>query len=256
MDAAKTISALRRADEAHLHKTAMTAIHPAAHLTATLAFVVAVLAHGRYDFSGLVPFMLYPAAIMLLGDIPFGLIAPRVAVALPFAALVGAAGLLFTADKSAAWLVFFVICAKCIICAAAALLLVCVCGMGGITLALNFFKLPRLLVAQLSFTYRYLFVLGEEIISVICAHSLRSHGRGVSLKRFGSVCGGLFLRSLKRADAVYAAMLCRGFTGTMPSSKSKPFSRTDAAWLSCWLVFFIICACFNLPALLGNIIVN
>lgn len=252
---------LRRADEAHLRNTAMTALHPAAHLAASLLFIAAVLSRGGHSLSGLVPFILYPAAVMLLGEIPFKLVAPRVAAALPFVALVGASGFIFVADNSSAFVLFCVICLKCVLCATAALLLVCVCGIGGVTLALDFFRVPKLLVMQLSFTYRYLFVLGEEVVGILCAYSLRAHtlrssGRGVSLKRFGSICGGLFLRSLKRADAIYAAMLCRGFTGAAQHAHVQSFSRADAVWTLCWLAFFIICALRDLPVLLGNIILG
>lgn len=261
LDAAKAMSALRRADELHLRKTAMTALHPAAHFAVAFLFIVAVLSRGGHSLSGFVPFVLYPAAVMFLGDIPPGLIAARVAPALPFVALVGASNLIFAADKSAAWLSFFAICVKCVLCAAAALLLVCVCGIGGIARALDFFRVPKLLVAQLSFTYRYLHVLGEEVVGVINAYSLRSYGRnvcarGMSIRQFGPICGGLFLRSLKRAEAIHAAMLCRGFTGSMPVAKLKSFSQPDAIWTLCWLAFFTVCTIWDLPLLLGNLILG
>jgi len=87
--------------------------------------------------------------------------------------------------------------------------------------ALHHLRLPRLLVAVISFMYRYLFLLVEEAERLLQARQARSaqlepgHPSGGSIpwraKVAGHMVGQLFLRSYERSDRVYNAMLARGF---------------------------------------------
>jgi cobalt/nickel transport system permease protein len=87
--------------------------------------------------------------------------------------------------------------------------------------ALRHLKMPQILITILSFMYRYLFVLSEEVQRLLRARTARSARipnsprppvawqAGVA----GNMVGQLFLRSYERSDRVYAAMLARGFQG-------------------------------------------
>ncbi|RME77219.1 MAG: cobalt ECF transporter T component CbiQ [Chloroflexi bacterium] len=88
--------------------------------------------------------------------------------------------------------------------------------------ALRHLRAPSLLVAVISFMYRYLFVLADEAIRLLRAREARSArlpGRkgGGSLwwraRVAGNMVGQLFLRSYERSDRVYNAMLARGYRG-------------------------------------------
>lgn len=43
---------------------------------------------------------------------------------------------------------------------------------------------------------------------------------GLELRHVGSLIGQLLLRSVDRAERVYAAMQCRGFDGTFPAAET------------------------------------
>jgi len=88
--------------------------------------------------------------------------------------------------------------------------------------ALRHLRVPQLIVAIISFMYRYLFVLADEAMRLIRAREARSarlasgSGGGSLLWRArvaGNMVGQLFLRSYERSDRVYNAMLARGYTG-------------------------------------------
>lgn len=102
--------------------------------------------------------------------------------------------------------------------------------------ALRDLHLPRILVAIVSFMYRYIAVLGEEASRMLRARAARSAtvagASGGSLRWragvTGSMVGSLFLRSYERSERIYAAMQSRGFDGTFPHLASRPIPA--ASW--------------------------
>jgi cobalt/nickel transport system permease protein len=90
--------------------------------------------------------------------------------------------------------------------------------------ALRALRIPALIVSIISFMYRYLAVIGEEAGRLNRARVSRSVGRGANglgglvwrARVTGGMIGSLFVRSYERSERVYAAMLSRGFTGTLP----------------------------------------
>ncbi|MGB9613784.1 MAG: cobalt ECF transporter T component CbiQ, partial [Candidatus Margulisiibacteriota bacterium] len=73
-------------------------------------------------------------------------------------------------------------------------------------------KLPRLLTLILSFMYRYLFVLVDEVMRIRRSVEARA-GKLDDYKTIGNFIGTLFLRSFERGERIYLAMLARGFEG-------------------------------------------
>ncbi len=104
----------------------------------------------------------------------------------------------------------------------AAILLTATTSFPDLMHALRHLRVPQMLVAVVSFTYRYLFVLTDEVMRLLRAREARSArlaegGGGGSLlwraQVAGNMAGQLFLRSYERSDRVYNAMLARGYTG-------------------------------------------
>jgi len=92
---------------------------------------------------------------------------------------------------------------------------------------------PRILVVNLSFLYRYLFVFIDEVMRLRQARDSRKVGRRgamAELRTAGSMLGTLLVRSFERADHLYHAMLSRGFDGDFPVSAPRRFSLHDAAF--------------------------
>jgi len=100
-------------------------------------------------------------------------------------------------------------------------------------------RLPKVMVMILSFMYRYIFVLVEEVIRMKQARDSRSFGgkRTWQLKTIGNMVGTLFLRSYERGERVYGAMVARGFEGQTRTLSRPRFRMADlyfaVAFLAC-----------------------
>ena len=91
--------------------------------------------------------------------------------------------------------------------------------------------LPRTLTLILSFLYRYLFVLVDEVTRMNQARESRSYGgsRLWHLRTVGRMVGTLFVRSIERGERVYQAMLSRGFEGQMRTLVAMRLTRADSS---------------------------
>ena len=116
--------------------------------------------------------------------------------------------------------------------------------------ALRHLKVPAILIAIISFMYRYLFVLVDEALRLLRARESRSarlvndgkHGGTIfwRAKVTGSMAGQLFVRSFERSDKVYNAMLARGYRGQLLTMNPHVMQQTD--WLFMGLGFLLIIA--------------
>jgi len=98
--------------------------------------------------------------------------------------------------------------------------------------ALGDLKVPALFVMILSFMYRYLFVIVDELMLMKAAKDSRTVGgtRFMHLKAAGGLAGTLFLRSYERGERVYKAMLSRGFCGNAKTVAAFRLKRVDFAF--------------------------
>src|SRR5262249_27640833 len=76
---------------------------------------------------------------------------------------------------------------------------------------------PSPLLPPIHFMHRYAFVLAEELAGMAKARRSRNFRRKGRLDwgLLGGLLGMLLLRSLERAERVHAAMLARGWDGTL-----------------------------------------
>jgi cobalt/nickel transport system permease protein len=83
--------------------------------------------------------------------------------------------------------------------------------------ALRRLGVPPTLVATLQFMYRYLHVLTEELDRMVLARRARTFRRagGLDWGLLTGLIGVLFLRAFERGERVHAAMLARGWDGTL-----------------------------------------
>jgi cobalt/nickel transport system permease protein len=103
--------------------------------------------------------------------------------------------------------------------------------------ALGALHVPRVLVAIISFMYRYLFVLADEALRLTRARDSRSaviagnSQRGPTLmfraRTTGRMIGNLFLRSFDRSERVYNAMVSRGYRGSIRLLDPPPLDLHD-----------------------------
>jgi cobalt/nickel transport system permease protein len=111
---------------------------------------------------------------------------------------------------------------KSLISVQAAILLIATTHFTALLWAMSSLRIPGVLVAIISFMYRYLFLLADEAARLTRARDSRSAvpaGTVPSLlfraRTTGRMIGSLIVRAFERSERVYNAMLSRGYTGTL-----------------------------------------
>ena len=97
-------------------------------------------------------------------------------------------------------------------------------------------RVPPVIVSILSFMFRYLDLIVEEMSRMRTAMVARAHDpRWLwQAKPIASAAGALFVRSYERGERVHAAMLARGFNGTIPQLDHRV--ATSGEWVLSMLV--------------------
>ena len=140
-----------------------SAIHrldPRAKVVVTLAFVVIVASFDRYTVAALMPFAVFPIALAVLGGLPAGYLAKNVALAIPFALLIGLFNPFFDREVvfhlgplpvTAGWISCASIVVRAVLTLGAALVLVALTGFPAVCAALEGLGMPRVFAAQMQF---------------------------------------------------------------------------------------------------------
>lgn len=255
---------IRFLDELAEKNTVIHNIHPLAKLIATVVFLITVVSFGKYEITGLIPFVFYPVIIITLAEIPLIPILRRMLLVAPFAVGIGAFNPLFDhgtvfylgeLQLSGGWISFFSIIIKFILAVLAALTVVATTGMDRIASALRMLRVPRIFVLQLLLTYRYISVLSEEAALTVRAYKLRAPlAKGIHSGVWGSLAGNLLLRTFERAQCVYQAMVQRGFEGEYNTGHDRGMTVKDMLYLCGWVLFFSVARFYNIPVLIGSLV--
>ncbi len=239
-----------RLDRLSYRDTLIHRLDPRVKVIATMLFVLTVISFSKYEVQALVPFLLFPAVLLTLGDLPLGFLFKKILIVSPFAVFVGmfnpvfdsrTAVVLFGIPVSAGWISFASILLKFLLTIGAALILIATTSFPGVCQALRRLGAPALFVSQLLFLYRYLFVLLEETMRIVRAHDLRSFGkRGLGAKVAVRIIGALFLRTVERAERIYQAMLSRGFRGEVPVLRRSGMRPADVLFLLATIAYLAV----------------
>jgi cobalt/nickel transport system permease protein len=110
---------------------------------------------------------------------------------------------------------------------------------------------------QIVLTYRYIATLLDEAGDSWTAYTLRSPGlKAIKMKDMGNFMGHLLLRSFDKAERVYYAMKCRGFTGVYHGGGREVIDLSGADWTFLLVSFFALAAMriFNISLLFGTLL--
>ena len=239
-------------DQYHDAASPVHRLDPRVKLLGAIAFILAcaLIPDGAW-LAFLALFVLW-FAVVLLSDVPHLLLLKRGLVALPFA--LAAVTVLFTLPGQALltlhipvvnWQLtitdngairFGTILFKSWLSVLMAMLLVATTTFPDMMRAMRGIGIPTVLVGVISFMYRYVFVLADEVQRLMRAREARSaigpsgHKSGGNVvwraKIVGSMIGSLFVRSLARSERVFQAMASRGYKGEL-LWLDKPRLRTS-----------------------------
>lgn len=246
----------------------MKNISPLAKLAVTAVFIFTTVSFPKYDVTGLVPFFLYPVIMFRLADATFGRCFRETAFVLPLILMTGiinpfiditpfdVAGL-FTVRGGVVSLVTLLL--KGILCLSASYVFAETTKVDELCGTLRRIHVPKLMVTVFLLTWRYIFVMKNEVSIMLDAYHLRAPDqKGIHYSAWGSFLGQLFLRSFDRADELYSAMILRGYNGNYFYACCRGKHSAVKSWafflsLSGLILLFRF---FNIPEILGTTITH
>jgi len=253
---------LRALDALGARDTALARRDPRAKVVATVLFIVTVVSFDRYSVAALLPLALYPCVLAAQGEVPARALWRTLALASPFALMVGIFNPLLDrtpmlawggVELSAGWISFAAIVLRFALTVSAALVLAAGTGMHTLCAALARLGVPHAFAVQLLFLYRYLFVLADEAARQTTARRLRAgdHQR-LAVAVYASLAGHLLLRAFERAQRIHLAMLARGFDGELRLACRWHWQRADTFFVVAWIAYFGCVRAVDLPRVLGT----
>lgn len=227
-----------------------------AKLLAVLAYSVMLISFGRYELARLAPMLVFPLAMLALGQVPLWFALRRVLILSPLVLVLAAGGVLFdrspqelavgpwSVTVAGGWITAGNLAAKFAMGLLALTALVCTTPFALLLEAMRKLAMPRLLVMELAFLYRYIFVLIDEAMRVRRARDFRGAALapfGRRLAATGAVVGAIFLRTLDRSQRIHLAMCARGYTGQPHSLSRLALRPADAAFVAITAAYLAIC---------------
>jgi len=242
-------------------------LDPRAKLLVTLIFTISVVSFDKYEIAGLLPFFIFPAILIGLGNLPAGYLLKKLLIVSPFVVFIGIFNPWLDREIlvqlgplaiSGGWISFISLIMRFSLTVGAALLLIATTGFPAVCMAMEKLGAPKIFTVQLLMLYRYLFVLIGEGIRMIRAHSLRSFSRKSKIRYqvFLQLLGNLLLRTLDRAQRIHMAMLSRAFTGEIKIVRQFTFGYREAIFLVGCCSLFITLRYTNITTLLGELILE
>jgi cobalt/nickel transport system permease protein len=123
--------------------------------------------------------------------------------------------------------------AKVLLSVAAAALVSATTGWSAISLGLSGLRVPDLFVLVLDLAIKYISLLGGLVLDLLYALKLRSVGRNRDKRSsLSGVAGTVFLKSREAAEEMYAAMECRGFTGSYRGGQRGRLGLPDLGFIA------------------------
>ncbi len=260
----RSLFALREMDDLAAGDSPVHRLCPAAKLLTTIAYIAVTVSFGKYQLSGVLMMILYPALLFSLSGVPVGTCFRKLRFVLPLVLAVGVFNPIF--DRAPALVVggtavsggvvsMVTLMAQGVFCLAASFLLVATTPIDALCAALRRMHVPSLLVTLLLLTFRYVGVMTEELSVMTDAYHLRAPGqKGIRFAAWGSFLGQLLLRSMDRAEELYGSMQLRGFNGSFTYAADQRCTARDALWFAAWTAAFVLCRVFDLAGLLGSLL--
>jgi cobalt/nickel transport system permease protein len=109
--------------------------------------------------------------------------------------------------------------------------------------ALEQLRLPNKLVQIITFTYRYIFIILNELKHTIISIETRSYQKStwrLKLRALGSAIGMILIRSYERGERIFQAMRARGYSGRIETLDKFEMHGSDWAKAGSLLTIAIV----------------
>jgi len=223
-------------------------LDPRVKITAVLLFIISVVFTGPQSLLMFLGYALILCSLIVISRMPLSFILKRSLMVIPFVLMVavfvpffkkgrviggysfGVLKLTLTYDGlEVLWNVLI----KSYLSALGLIMLTGTTKYVHLLRGLEKLKCPKVIVMILSFMYRYIFLLEDELDIMNQAKAARTAGgsRWFHAKALANILGHLFVRSYERGEAVYLAMLARGFDGDIRTLDEHPPTVRDFVFL-------------------------
>ena len=225
-------------------------------LLAVLAYSGVLISFNRYAVSELAAMAVMPLAMLWFGRVPVGFALRRVIILGPFILMLAMIGPLYDASLhpvvlgpwrfaiAGGFLTAADVAVKFALGVLALTAMTCTTPFALLLEAMRKLFMPKLLVMQLGFLYRYIFVLIDEAMRIRRARDFRGAAAappGRKLAAAGGVIGSLFVRTLERSERIHVAMGARGYRGEPHSLSRLHFGRGDVVFLIVTAAYLAAC---------------
>lgn len=203
-------------------------LDPRTKFIIAVLFSAVVISLPRASVSILFCYAVGPFAALVLGGIPLRFVFKHILLISPFVIVLALTGPLY--DKrvetvvfgpwqwqtTVGWLRCCSILGKFVVTMLALITLISTTRFADLLAGLRRLMFPGILVIQMGFLYRYLFLLIDSAHHIIRARAARAVGKigfGNEIKVASAMLGSLFIRSIDAAERINVAMQARGFAG-------------------------------------------
>ena len=199
-------------------------IDPRIKIVSVFTLILSIILTRPDGFCSFALYFILIAILILLSKIPLGFIFKRSLVVIPFVLMVA----IFNGLT-----IFWNVLIKSYLSVLSMILLMASTGFPDFLKALEKLKFPRIITMILSFMYRYIFVIEDELMKMKQAKEARSIGasRWFHTKTMANMLGVLFIRAYERGEQVYLAMCSRGFDGNIRTMHNFRINRSDFCFL-------------------------
>ena len=216
-------------------------------LVAAIVFSVFVIWLPATSVSILACYAVGPFAVLVVGKVPIRFALKQILLVSPFVLVLALSSLFY--DKTPAEVAFgplswtvrsglvrcFAICGKFVITMSVLIGLVATTRFSDLLAGMAKLGVPRLLVVQLGFLWRYIFLLIDRAYDILRARvgrKLRNLGFKTELKTAGAMVGTLCLGGLDTAGRINMAMQGRGFTGRLHTLSVMRLKTADWVFIA------------------------
>lgn len=259
-------SELREMDALAAEDSPVHRLHPLCKLIVTVAYIATVVSFPKYDFAGLVVMVLYPVLLFQAADIPVKTCFYKLRVVLPLVCAVGLVnpfldhvplmqfGNLTVTGGVVSMITLMM---KGVFSLMASFLLIATTPIDALCAALRKLHVPSVLTTLLLLTYRYIGLMLEQVAIMTESYKLRAPGqKGIHISAWGSFLGQLLLRSMDRAEELYASMRLRGFQGEFFYAQVMPCKRSGIVYTIACVAAFALARLVPITSLLGSLFVG
>ncbi|MBQ6474778.1 MAG: cobalt ECF transporter T component CbiQ [Clostridia bacterium] len=264
--AEKSLYEIREMDDLAAGDSPVHRLWPLSKFFVTIAYIITVMSFHKYDLNGLFVYVLYPVVMFQLSGVPVRTFFRKMRIVLPLVIAVGVFNPVFDRDillyvgkvgVSGGVVSMVTLILKGVFALMASFILVATTPIDDLCAALRMIRVPAVIVSLLLLTYRYIGVLTEEVAIMTNAYHLRAPGqKGIHISAWGSFLGQLLLRSMDRANELYASMQLRGFQGNFYYREGKKARFADILFLVLMIAVFVFLRFFPLAAWIGKLVVR